>query len=363
MTTIKVLHVYKTAHPFSYGGVESVIANLTDKLNSVQIKSDIVCIGNRTLTHNKAKTIGCPPTLEISSCPFSISMLIKFNKIAKEYDVIHYHYPWPFADILHLLFTRKKKTVVTYHSDIVKQKILKIFYKPVEYLFLKTVDKIVATSPQYCQISENLQKFRNKVSVIPLGIKALPPIRTKPSGVQKLPKDYFVFIGALRYYKGLHLVFGALRNSNHHLVIVGDGPMKQELLKLAQEFSVEGNLTFMGKLNDQQKAFVLQNAQALVLPSHLTSEAFGVALLEAASLGKPLISCKIGTGSEYVNINNRTGYCVQPEPEALRKALGKMANKTVAAKFGKEAKKRFEKYFSIDIIAKQYLKLYKSLCL
>lgn len=364
MTTIKILHIYKTATPFSYGGVESVIYNLTENLNNKEISSDVVCTSNKgeEIRFNNTRIIAFNKSFEVSSCPFSFKMLFNLKKVIKNYDIIHYHYPWPFADIIHLIFTQNKKTIVTYHSDIVKQKLLNFFYKPLEYFFLKTVDKIIATSPQYYQISPNLQKFANKVAVIPLGIKSLSEVSGIGNLQKVLPAKYFVFIGVLRYYKGLHLAFEAIQNTNIQLVIIGNGPLKKNLINLARKLKIENNVKFMGKLQEEEKIYILQNSQGLILPSHLKSEAFGVALLEAASLGKPLISCKINTGTEYANIHNKTGYCVPPIPTELKKALKNLSNDEVAKKFGENAKKRFENNFRIDIISQKYLQIYKQLC-
>ena len=74
--------------------------------------------------------IQCKQSFSISNNVFSLSLLKNFGNIYKTYDLIHLHYPYPFADFVILFFAilnkRKIKLILTYHSDIVKQKFLKL---------------------------------------------------------------------------------------------------------------------------------------------------------------------------------------------------------------------------------------------
>ena len=62
------------------------------------------------------------------------------------------------------------KVVITWHSDIIKQKIILFFYKPLLHWFLKKADKIIVTSPNMAKNSPFLKQFQEKINVIPLGI-------------------------------------------------------------------------------------------------------------------------------------------------------------------------------------------------
>nr|AIA85260.1 Glycos_transf_1 [uncultured Pseudomonas sp.] len=108
---------------------------------------------------------------------------------------------------------------------------------------------------------------------------------------------------------------------------------------------------------------LLQLCRAVVFPSHLRSEAFGVTLLEGAMHGKPLISTEIGTGTSYVNEHNVTGLTVAPsDPTALRTAMDTLAgDPALAARFGQAARLRFETHFTAREMARQYVELYQTL--
>ncbi|WP_151030200.1 glycosyltransferase, partial [Citrobacter cronae] len=146
-------------------------------------------------------------------------------------DLVHYHFPWPFMDVVHFASRLRKPTVVTYHSDIVKQKYLLKLYAPLMHRFLGSVDAIVATSPNYVRSSPVLSRYAPKV--IPLGIDpATYP--TVPSSVcarwqSRFPERFFLFVGALRYYKGLDYLIEACREVPYPVVILGRGPMECEL--------------------------------------------------------------------------------------------------------------------------------------
>ena len=101
----------------------------------------------------------------------------------------------------------------------------------------------------------------------------------------------------------------------------------------------------------------------LFFPSNLRTEAFGIALLEAAYFGNPLISCEIGTGTSFVNKHDETGLVVKPGcPKDLRDAMLKLLNnKDLAIKMGKNAKKRAKKLFNSDKQSKSYLKIYSEI--
>ncbi|CAK8737809.1 hypothetical protein SODG_001538 [Sodalis praecaptivus] len=130
-----------------------------------------------------------------------------------------------------------KPTVVTYHSDIVKQKFILRMYTPLMRHFLGDVDRIVASSPNYVATSPILQRYLAKVSVIPFGLdRASYPPADKAREAQwrnRFGERFFLFIGAFRYYKGLHTLIEAARSAPYPIVLIGVGPMEAELKNAA----------------------------------------------------------------------------------------------------------------------------------
>jgi rhamnosyl/mannosyltransferase len=123
------------------------------------------------------------------------------------------------------------------------------------------------------------------------------------------------------------------------------------------------NVHFIGALPDVDKVALLQLCYAVVFPSHLRSEAFGLSLLEGAMFGKPMISSEIGTGTSYINVNGETGIVVEPSnPEAFRNAMKTLwDNPNIAAAMGKRAEERYWELFTAEQMAANYAKLYQEL--
>ena len=262
-----------------------------------------------------------------------------------------------------------KPTLVTYHSDIVRQKFLLHLYRPLMQRFLGSVDRIVASSPNYLATSPVLQRYREKVTVIPYGLDKSRPnyAPADPARLdewhQRVGEKFFLFVGVLRYYKGLHILLDAAVGCDYPIVIVGAGPIEAELKAHAARKQLR-HVIFLGALPDQDKAALLTLCHALVFPSHLRSEAFGISLLEGAMYGKPMISSEIGTGTSFINIAGETGCVVPPgDPAAFRQAMDFLWQQPAqAAVLGQQAAARYEALFTAEKMAASYLQLYRELC-
>ena len=367
---IKVLHCYKTYYPDTFGGIEQVIYQLAEGGVNEDIASTVFIHSNsfdkKISQYDNHKIYRVETSLEFASTPFSFSAIKEFRKLADDADVIHYHFPYPFMDFLHFAAKIDKPSIVSYHSDIVKQKTLLKLYAPLMNRFLKSVNRIVAASPNYVESSPVLQNFKNKVDVIPYGLDKKFYQNNPPSVLEKwrvrYPDGFFLFVGTFRYYKGLHILIEAAKNSLYPIVIVGAGPIEAELKAQAEQSNVN-NIHFLGALENSDKSALLELCTCLVFPSHLRSEAFGISLLEGALYSKPLISSEIGTGTTYINIDQVTGLVVPPsDPKSLRIAMDEIWNNPEKSKsYGQSAHARFESLFTADKMIASYTNLYKSL--
>ncbi|WP_038982174.1 glycosyltransferase family 4 protein [Pseudomonas lini] len=367
---MKILHFFKTYYPDTMGGVEQVIFQLAEGGIQHGIESEVLYLSPRGAMRDERLghhiTHRSYENFQIASTGFSIGAIKDFYELAKQADIIHYHFPWPFMDMVHFLTRVKKPTVVTYHSDIVKQQSLLRLYNPLLHAFLRSVDVIVASSPNYVASSETLGKYVDKVKVIPIGIdRNTYPEVTDTSLAhwrEAVGERFFLFVGALRYYKGLDFLLEAAQQTKLPIVIMGKGPMEMALKQKAKDADLD-NVFFVGALPDSDKAALMTLCFALVFPSHLRSEAFGISLLEGAMYGKPLISCEIGTGTTYINIEGETGCVALPGDSAsLASAMKKLWDDPLgAAKMGEKALKRYEEYFKADDMVKSYSEIYHSL--
>lgn len=367
---MKVLHFYKTYYPDSFGGVEQVIFQLASGMRALGIDSTVLSLTpnkvERVIEVNNHQVVRCRSDFKIASTDFSLSSLWKFNNLAKNTDIVHYHFPWPFMDLAHFIVNHNKPSLVTYHSDIVKQRTLLKLYRPLKTKFLNSMDAIVATSPNYRVTSDVLQRHQNKVEVISIGLdkNLYSPINIERVQYWRdtLGDKFFIFIGVLRYYKGLNILLDALALGDFPTVIVGAGPIEYELKVKAESLGLK-NVLFLGQLSEKDKVAILELSYAIVFPSHLRSEAFGISLLEGAMFGKPMISSEIGTGTSYINIDQLTGIVVPPSsPKDLHIAMSYLWNNPeVAAKMGLKAFDRYKNLFTADKMCQAYAKLYQRL--
>lgn len=368
---VRVLHFYKTAYPDSLGGAEQFIRHLTLAARRFGVESTVLALSDNpskasqkieSYTLHQAKK-----TFEVASMGVSVEAIGMFRSLLREADVVHYHFPWPFADLLHFAVGVRKPSIVTYHSDVVRQRQLLHMYRPLRNWFLSSVNRIVATSPNYLATSPVLRGLKHKVDVIPLGLdQSLYPQPSADKLQQwedRFGRRFFLFVGVLRYYKGLHILLEACRNRDFTVVIVGAGPTEESLRQKAAEFGMD-NVHFLGFLPDADKVALLTLCTAVVFPSHLRSEAFGLTLVEGAMFGKPLISSEIGTGSSFVNAHGETGFVVPASnPQALASAMQSISDQPeLASQMGRAAALRYHALFNADKMGADYARLYSKVC-
>ena len=379
---MRVLHFYKTYFPDSVGGIEQVIRQMCVGTARLGVQPEVLTLTRQAdkpeLQYEGHTVHRVRQNIEIASNAISLSAFGELSRLAEQADVVHYHFPWPFMDLAHFVARVRKPTLVTYHSDIVRQKKLLRLYQPLLNRFLSSVDTIVATSPNYLASSPTLQRHRDKTRVLTYGLdRNLYPqtdsarlaywrAATGERFARRFGSGYggrfFLFIGVLRYYKGLHVLLDALVKAPHPVVIVGAGPIEQELKAHARRLGLD-HVMFTGALEEDDKVALLQLCFGMVFPSHLRSEAFGISLLEAAMYGKPMISCEIGTGTSYINLDGETGLVVAPDnPDALARAMRVLWDQPeTAAVMGRRAEARYRELFTSERMAAGYTELYHEL--
>ena len=367
---IRVLHVYKTYYPDTTGGVEMVLCQLKRALKPMGVENRLLVLSPMAnpvcVEHPEAQVIRCRTGFEMASNPMSLSALGEFRRQLDWADIVHYQFPWPFGDLLHWLHGGRKPSVVSYQSDIVRQKNLMRLYRPLMRRFLASVDRVCATSPNYRATSAVLSQLGKRVDVIPNGMDAaMCPSATSEVLEQwksRLGQGFFLFVGVLRYYNGLHTLVEASVGIDVPVVIAGSGPERDALEAQARKQGAS-RIHFLGHVSEQDKSALLHLAGAFVFPSHLRSEAFGMSLVEASMHSKPMISCEIGTGTSYVNLDQVTGLTVPPEnPAALRAAMQQLLNDPVKARLmGLAARQRYEEHFTGQCMAASYLRMYQEL--
>lgn len=367
---IRVLHVYKTYYPDSFGGIEQAIRHMANGGLKYGVEATVfapsVNPAASSFDFESHKVMQARTDFTISSTPFSASAISLLNEVKTSFDIVHFHLPNPFGDLLKIFPLGGIPSVATYHSDIIRQKLLKYVYSPIQKKFLDSVNCIVCTSPAYLKTSKVLQKYHAKVETVLLGLdaKSFPKCSKDNLSLWKkrFPNKFFLFLGALRDYKGVDTLLHAAKNLKADLVIAGGGGNIEKVKKIAASTQSD-NVHFLGQVSEHDKIALLELCTGLVLPSHFRNEAFGLVQLEAAMRGKPLICTELGTGTSYVNKHGVTGLVVPPKNhEALSNAMNFFIfQPNIAARMGQQAKNRFEMLFTADDMCEKYSKIYQKL--
>ncbi len=369
---LKALHVYRTYFPDPQGGTQEAIRQLCLATQACGVSNTIYTLSPKPhpaeIHRPEGRVVRSLSWAAPASCDLGgIESFKRFRKLADHSDVVHYLFPWPYADLLHTLTASRTPAVLTYISDVVRQRWLSKAYRPLMWKTLRSMKAIVAISPTYLRTSPILSspEFRDKVRVIPLGIdEASYPAEGDDGVFGRIGLDggetYFLFIGVLRYYKGLHTLIEAARQVNARIVIAGSGPEGERIRALSSQLGTR-NVLFAGQISDPEKVALLKGCRALVLPSHLRSEAYGMVLVEAGIFGRPQVSCEIGTGTSFVNTHGESGLVVPPEdPVTLAGALNTLLkDDALAAELGLGARARYERLFSGPALGSAYADLFR----
>lgn len=372
--SISVTHIYRTYFPDPPGGLQEAIRQIALGLAGTGIENTVFALSPapqpRLLARPEGHVLRARSWCAPASCDIGgYAAFSEFARCARQSDVLHFFFPWPFADLMHAVIRPDTPAVMTYISDVVRQRMLGRLYAPLMWRMMKKMRVIVATSPPYARTSPILSHpdIRGKVCVIPHGIDENSyPARGDDGVFARLgvgaDEPYFLFIGVLRYYKGLEYLLEAAPGVRAKIVIAGSGPEGARLRAHAARRGI-GNVVFAGQVTEEEKVSLLQACRALVLPSHLRSEAFGMVLVEAAIHGRPQISCEIGTGTSYVNADGESGLVVPPrDPAALAGAMNRLLGEPgLAAELGAGARARYERLFSGAAVGRAYAELFGSL--
>ena len=367
---MRVLHVYRTSFPQTQGGAEELIRQICLNTRRHGVRSRVLSVSRsvqpRVVRGEEAAVFRAKLDFEVASCSVSRQALPMFRRLLKWADLVHYHFPWPFADVLHFAAGVRQPTVLTYHSDVVRQRALGWLYAPLMHRFLESMDRVVCTSPNYLASSPVLSRLQVPLEVIPIGLDPASYPQPTAMHVEQVRRQFgtafFLFVGVLRYYKCLHILLDAIRGTPLRAVIAGAGPTEAALKRQARQLGLR-NVVFAGHVSNETKMALLALSRAVVWPSYLRAEAFGVGLLEGAMQGRALISTEVGSGTSHVNVDGETGLVVAPaSPQALRAAMVRLHEcPALAERLGAGGRERFSQLFTGALMGDRYAKLYAAL--
>lgn len=285
-------------------------------------------------------------------------------------DVVHLHTPNPTMLLTLAALRLNKPIVVTHHSDVISQRWLVHVMRPLERIVYGRAAAVICTSDAYADGSEVLKRHAEKVVTLPMGAElgrftdpSAATLREAAKWQQRFAGGpMWLFVGRCVYYKGLHTAIAALRQVPGRLLVIGDGPLKSKLRRLAEELGVADRVVFSGWATDDELAGAYLAATALWFPSNARSEAFGLVQVEAMASGCPVINTRIaGSGVSWVCPNDGGGLTVAPEDSiALAAAARRLLDEPgLRDRLAAAGRARAAGEFTADLMAARTLALYR----
>ncbi len=362
MAELRVLQVGKF-YPPEEGGMETHLEGLCQHLRDRVDVEVLVAARSRRTVHEVVEgvsvtRVGTWATIRSAPlCP-DLRRLIRESPA----DVLHLHHPNPSAFLSYLASGHRGRLVVTYHSDVVQQRLLNIVFDPIVRAVLRRADAIIVSSQEYLDTSTMLERYRDRCVVIPMAIDPDGYAAADPAAVAAIRDRYgdrlVLAVGRLVYYKGLEFLIRAMPRIRGHALIVGQGPERDALAAEAVALGVADRVTLLGHVPDTRPYY--RAARVFAMPSHLRSEAFGIVQLEAMAAGLPVVNTQIPSGVPGVSVDGITGVTVAPgDPAALADAVNRLLDDpALAARLGAAGRRRVAERYTLDGMTERTLAVY-----
>jgi glycosyltransferase involved in cell wall biosynthesis len=274
-------------------------------------------------------------------------------------------YPQEYLDITDFAWSYGRGGIwaeLSYHTEATA---LGLSSKPLEQLqksTLKEAEALVFDSEKALRLykKQYAEILSGKImKVIPPGVETeffVNPALTRKS------EFVILTVGYLLKRKGIQHLIKAMstvveESGDVKLKIVGDGPYKENLMRLTKELSLGNCVEFSGHMPRHELPKVYASCDLYVQPS--LSETFPSTIREAMAAGKPIVATCVGVVGEYVH-DGVNGCLVQPEcPEALAtKIIGLLQDESWRAKIGEAAKEYAEENFDWNKLSETWYKVY-----
>lgn len=362
-------------YPPHLGGIEYHVRYLSEALVSqdhVQVRAIVSNEGPETIREvlGGVDVLRLGRSFAAASTPVAFGMrsAIRLESTRPDpADLLHLHFPYPWGEVSWLRAHAGLPTVVTYHSDIVRQKAALAAYTPLLRTFLAKADLIISGSPNLIEHSEFLQPVAAKCRVVPFGYdltryEATPETLARAAKLREShARPIVLFVGRLVYYKGVEVLVHAMRDVDADLVVIGSGPLEGKMREIAVAAGISDRITFMPPVPDEELVAWYHAADVFCLPSVERSEAFGAVQVEAHACGTPVVSTNLPTGVPFVNADRVTGLIVPPgDAGALTSALTRLIDDPdLRARLGAQARDRAREMFSLKAMTSGVLDVYR----
>jgi glycosyltransferase involved in cell wall biosynthesis len=332
---LRVCHLGKY-YPPAPGGMESHVRTLAQAQAALGASVQVICVNHAARDDITGATVPFPTaTLQEMDGPIPLTRVGRSSSVARldicrdlpqviyglrqaRLDILHLHTPNPAMLLALAMLRRVPRLVITHHSDVIKQKLLRWAIRPFERALYGKARTILTTSAAYSTGSALLQRYHSRVEPLSLGVDLAPYLRASTKALAHagyLRARYggliWLAVGRLVYYKGLHVALEALTRVPGTLLVIGTGPLQAELRRQAEELGVAERVVWQGYAGPEELAGAYHAATAFWFPSNARSEGFGLVQVEAMASGCPVINTAIpASGVSFVSLHEQTGLTI-----------------------------------------------------
>lgn len=366
---MRIVHLYKDYFPPTVGGMEQHIGMVSTL--QAQAGAEVTVLTShpgvrRTVreTVGGVRVIRCAEHGRVWSTPFCPDMPLELKRL--EADLFHLHFPSPPGEVSCVAMRPRGAMVVTWHSDIVRQRAVLPIYGHVVHSLLRRVEHVMPTYERMIPNSPFLRHYAAKCRTVPLGIDLSSFVATSESeraGAEiraRLGTPIVLFVGRMMAYKGVDHLLRAMRDVEARLVVVGTGPDLPRVRQIAADLGLGERVHFAGRVEPERVRDYVAAADVGVLPS--VQEAFGLSMVEMMAHGRPVVCTELGTGTTEINRHEETGLVVPPaDPAALAAALRRLlGDDSLRRRLGEGARRRAGEQYSAEAMMRGIGAVYAS---
>lgn len=339
------------------GGVERVFAEVSERLARRGHEVTVVASstepgqrfenGVRTILKRRRFTVLRAPVAGLHS------------EVRSDAQLVHVAATYPFTTVPVLRRARRLgiPTVLDFHfeprpSSLVGRLGARLFRRQARRAF-SFADAVIVRSRAYGRSSPSLRDVpESRWRIIPNGVDTK---RFTPVG-RTLKGPYLLSVGRLVPYKGIHVLLEALARARLGipLLVVGDGPERQRLERLARRLGVDAR--FLGHVPDASLPSLYRGATLTILPSINGQEAFGIAQIESMACGTPVVASRLPGVESVARLGGRLA---EPgDPDSLARTIREAMRPGALAR-GAALASRIQRDFSWDAVAERLEAVYR----
>jgi glycosyltransferase involved in cell wall biosynthesis len=360
-----------------YGGIQRHVSLLSQGLATQGV--EVVNLVASSNLNGSDETDGLYRLVRAPSFGVANSMALSPALVAKAlvmhrqkpFDIVHIHFPDPLSHMTSMLLPSNVRRVISWHSDIIRQKRLLALYQPLLSRITRQADALVAATQAHFDGSTQIPKDipADRRHVIPYGLDYTPlalNVRTAALRdqlrAQAQQRGLVFALGRHVYYKGFSVLIDAMQYTNAFLMLGGDGPLRPQLEQQAADLGLSDRILFTGQIPEEDLAAYFHACDVFCLPAVERSEAFGLVQLEAMACGKPVVCTQLNNGVNVVNIDGKTGFAAPVrDPVGLGACLAKLlGDPALLQKLGAQAQAHTDGYLVPSMTA-SHIKLYQDL--